>query len=162
MAISGSFAEGEEVVFNDCKVEVDLTPVSSSTYATITSWSTDVAVDGGDVPTSQTFLFQAEGPLILPGNRNAWRVTVSALYTTTSTDPYHNIWLKHEDPATNYASDLRAMNVQWTPQNTTGYKFTTAGGKLVNCSVPMGSAASTEPQIFTFTIEATAINKTAA
>lgn len=160
MAISGTYAAGDEVIMRDCLIEVDLTPISSSTFAEIVTWSNEIAVDGGDVPTSQVFLFQADGPAIFDGNRNAWRITTTILYTTGSTDPFHNIWLKHENPDTNYASDLRAMNIRWAPQDTTGDQFTTSGGKLVSCTPPQGNADATTPALITFVIEAQALNKT--
>lgn len=160
MTISGTYAAGDEVIIRDGLIEVDLTPISSSTFAEIVSWSNEITIDGGDVPTSQVFLFQADGPAIFDGNRNAWRITVSQLYTTGSTDPFQNIWKKHEDPDTNYPSDLRAMNVRWSPQDTTGDQFVTTGGKLVACTPPQGNADATTPALFTFTIEAQALART--
>lgn len=160
MAISGTYAAGEEVIIRDGLIEVDLTPISATSFAEIVTWSSEIAIDGGDVPTSQVFLFQADGPAIFDGNRNAWRVTVTCLYTQASTDPFQNIWKKHEDPDTNYASDLRAMNVRWTPKDTTGDQFVTTGGKLVQCTPPMGNADATTPATFVFTVEAQALTRT--
>lgn len=163
MAISGSYAAGDEVIIRDAKIEVDLTPISSSSYAEVTTWGTEVSIDGGDIPTQQVFVFQSDGPVIFDGNRNAWRVTVTCLYTEGSTDPFQNIWDKHEDPDTNYASDLRAMNVRVSPAggDSGEFQFTTAGGKLVQCTPPAGDAAATTPQLFTFTVEAQSLARAA-
>lgn len=164
MAISGSYAEGDEVIYKDCDLQVDLTPVSASSFADISTWGTEVSVSGGDLPTTQFYAFQSGGPIIFEGNRNPFRITVTVLYTEGAGDPFPNIWDKHEDPAGNYASDLSAMNVQWSPggADTGDNVFTTSGGKLVDCPPPQGNAEGTDPTQFTFVIEAGTIARTTA
>lgn len=162
MAISGTYSEGDEVVFRDCELEVDLTPVSASAFAEVTTWTSEVSVSGGDVPTSRLYLFQATGPVIFEGNRNPYRVVVTSIYTEGANDPFTEIWKKHEDPATNFASDLRAMNVRYSPKggNSGNAQFTTGGGKLVDVTPPQNSAEATDATRFSFTVEAGTLART--
>lgn len=153
MAISGTFTSGDEVTFKDCKVEVDLTP-SSSSFAGIDSWATEVAVSGGDTPITQVYPFTSD-VIVLPGNRTPYTVTVTVLYTEGSTDPFKNI----NDHYNNGPGD--AFDVQWSPLGSGegGYLFTTSGGKLTNVTLPQGSGDAATPTTFQFTVQCSSITQ---
>lgn len=159
MAITGAFAAGNEVVMQDCKIEVDLTPITTSAFADISSWTGEVAVSGGEVPTSNFFTFGTDGPNILTGNRDGYTVSPSVLYTEGATDPFQNLWDKYEDPTSH--SDGYDCDVRWSPQGgaTGDFQFTTIGGKLTMVPPPVNTAEGTDPTAFTFVIKCKSIER---
>lgn len=132
MAISGTYADGDAIQINDCEVEVDLTPASSS-YANIDSWASEIVVGDEQVATTETYTFTHTGPIIFAGNAQPIPVDVTYVYTEGTTDPYYNI--KQQTLGSN-------MDVRWGPAGagSGGNAFTTSGGVFIRRSLPQGAA----------------------
>lgn len=153
MAISGAYAVNDAVSFNNCLVEVDQTP-SASSFKPIDSWATSVSVSGGDTPTEQAYPF-AGGPIVMVGNINPFRVVIEVVYTEGATDPFNEIYDDYiANPGLNY-------DTRWVPKGSgSGYnRFTTSGGKLVNCTLPQGAGEGANATMFTFEIECSTITR---
>lgn len=155
MAISGTYAANDAVSFKDCLVEVDLTP-SSSSYADIDSWATEVTVSGEDVPTTEVYPFEGSA-IVFAGNKSPVEVQVTAVYTEGSTDPFQNIRDAFE------ASDGPDFDVRFTPAGSASgnFRFTTSGGKLTACPPPQGAGDAASAQIFTFVVRADSLARDA-
>ena len=153
MAITGAYAANEAVSFKDCLVEVDLTP-SSSAYADIDSWATEVSVSGEDVPTTQVYPFEGSA-IVFAGNKSPVEVTVTAVYTEGSDDPFKNIRDAFE------AGDGPDFDVRFAPAGSGAgnYKYTTSGGKLTACSPPQGAGDASSAQTFTFVVTADSLGR---
>lgn len=149
MAITGTYSDGDAINFNDCEVEVDLTP-SSSAYANIDSWTSEIAVTDEEVDTTETYTFTHTGAIIFTGNVKPQDVTCTVVYTEDTTDPYQNI-KGHTMGA--------AMDARWSPKggSTGNLQFTTSGGKLVRRGYPQGAADGSTATTFPFTVRASSI-----
>ena len=153
MAISGTYAAGDQVNFSNMEFGIDLG--ASGTFVAIESWTTDVQVSGGERETATT---RTHGGSAIVGvsNKNSVTVVVTCVYSQDSTDPFQNIYDAY---AAN--SDDGDCDVQWNKNGaTTGDdQWTTDGGKLVHCSVPTPlAAADANIGTFTFTIECSEVD----
>jgi hypothetical protein len=156
MAISGTYADGDAVSFNDCIVEVDLTPAASS-WANIDSWATNVQVSGGAVPSTDSYTFTHTGAITFVGNRAPYEVTIECVYTETATDPFTEI-----NAAFN-ASPGVLFDARWVPGGTatTNQRYATSGGRLMMVSQPQGAADGSNAIVFEFMIKCAGITQEA-
>lgn len=149
MTISGTFAAGDEVSFNDAEVEVDIT--GSSSYVAIDSWATRVTPTIGRVPVNETYPLTSDVVLTV-GNKPMDGVVVEVLFTEDSTDPFENIYDTWE------ANPGAPFSVRWTPSGSAGGQiFTLEGGKLVNVTLPNIQGDGTSPAVFSFEVVGSAI-----
>lgn len=150
MAISGSFAAGDEVKFADAYVEVD--DGASGSYVLISTWATEVTATIGATPTAKTYPFQGN-VVVTVGNKDSDKVKVACIYTEGSTAPFDNIYASY------IASPGKAFNVRWTPAGSTNgnNQFTTSGGKLIMCTIPPATGDGVSPAIFEFEVECSSI-----
>lgn len=147
--ISGTRAAGDEVSFNDCEVELDLTPASSS-YANIDSWSTNLTCDPRAVASSEIYTFTGD-PIVYTGNQTPMNVTIEIVYTEGSTDPFVNLF--------NLTQGV-ALDARWGPAGagSGGRAFTTTGGKFLSLGMPQGDAESGAPTVLPVIIRASNIS----
>lgn len=152
MPISGEYAANDAISFADCYVEVDLTP-SSSSYAAIDSWATDIAVSGEEIPTTSTYPFKGSA-IVFTGTKGPAQITCTIVYTEGSTAAYYNIRTLFESGNNN------PMNIRWQPNGSgTGkLRFTSVGGKLTACPPPTGSGSADSANVVTFRIDADSID----
>lgn len=152
MPISGTYTSGDAISFKDCLVEVD--PLDTGVWADIDSWATEVAVSGEDVPTTQTYPFEGTA-IVFAGNRSPVTVSVTAVYTEGSTDPFQIIRDRFE------AVDGAPFEVRFTPAGSASgnFRFTTAGGKLTACPPPVGSGDASSATVFTFVVVADSLTR---
>ena len=150
MAISGTYSDGDAIQMNDCEVEVDLTP-SSSSFANIDSWASEITVSDEEVGTSETYTFTHTGPIIFAGNLGPVTVDVTYVYTEGTTDPYYNI--KNHSIGT-------AFDVRWGPAGagSGGNAFTTSGGLLVRRSLPQGAADGSTATVCSFGVRCSSVS----
>jgi hypothetical protein len=151
MPITGTYTAGDAITMADCYAELDLTP-SSSVWASIQSWHTDIAVSGEDIPTTSTKPF-GNPPIVFTGTKNPARVTITIVYTEGSTDPYRNLRTLFESGNDN------PCDVRWQPSGSgTGVLlFTTSGGKLVACPPPTGSGEADSANVIQAIIDCDSI-----
>lgn len=149
MAISGTYADGDAIQMNNCEVEVDLTPASSS-YANIDSWATEIAVTDEQVNTTEAYTFTHTGPIVFAGNPQPVNVTVTCVYTEDTTDPYQNI--KGHSIGT-------AMDIRWSPAGGASgdLQFTTSGGLLIRRGFPQGNAEGGSAVVFPFEVRCSSV-----
>lgn len=155
MAITGTFAAGEQVTGNTLDISVDQTPASSS-FIAIETWASMIDVSGGDTPVSNFNTFDVA--VVYTGEQNPYQVTVTCVYTeNATTDVFPEIYDDY------VASPGLAYDVRWWPQgNSSGnFQFTTSGGKLVNVTHPSWDATSASPSTFQFVIACSSIARTA-
>jgi hypothetical protein len=154
MPISSTYAAGDAISFADCLVEVDITDVG--TWADIDSWATEVTVSGEDVPTTETYPFEGSA-IVFVGTKSPVEVSVTAVYTEGSTDPFQNIRDRFE------AGNGPAFEVRFSPGGsvTGGFRFTTAGGKLIACPPPVGTGDAASATTFTFVVRADSLARDA-
>lgn len=144
MAISGTYQDGDAVNYKDCYVEVDVE--GNGSWAPLWSWATEVALSGEDVPTTETFPF-GHDPIVFTGRKGAIDVTVTAVYTEGTNDPFHNIRARFEsDPGGDF--DVRFVPKGSSPGNK---MFSTNGGKLTACPPPVGAGDASSATVFSFT-----------
>lgn len=150
MAISGTYSDGDAIQMNNCEVEVDLTPASSS-FANVDSWATEITATDEQVNTSEAYTFTHTGPIVFAGNPQPVTVTTTCVYTEGTTDPYHNI---------KNASLGGLMDVRWGPAGvgSGGKAFTTSGGLLVRRSLPQGNAEGTNPVVFSWDVRCSSVS----
>jgi hypothetical protein len=150
MAISGTYSDGDAIQMNNCEVEVDLTPASSS-FANIDSWATEVVATDEQVNTAYAYTFTHTGPIVFAGNPQPVTVTVTCVYTEGTTDPYHNIKNK---------SLGSLVDTRWGPAGagSGGKAFTTSGGVLKRRTLPQGNAEGTNPVVFSFDVECSSVS----
>lgn len=156
MAITGTFAAGEQISPNNLDISVDQTPATSS-FIAIESWASMVSVSGGDTPISNFNTFNVA--IVYTGEQNPYKVTVTAVYTeSAATDLFPEIYDDY------VANPGLAYDVRWWPQgNSTGnFQYTTSGGKLTNVTMPDWDATSAGPSTFQFTIDCSSITRTTA
>ena len=149
MAISGTYADGDAININDCEVEVDLTPASSS-YANIDSWATEIAVTDESVESTEVYPFTHTGAIVFTGNPNPVEVTTTVVYTEDTTDPYQNI--KNQT--------LGALtDVRWSPNGGASgdLQFTTSGGRLISRGLPQGAGDGSTATQFPFMVKASSV-----
>ncbi len=151
MAISGTYSDGDAINFNDCEVEVDLTP-SSSSFANIDSWAASIEVDPKTVQTTESYTFTHTGPIVFTGNPDPRNVTVTCVYTEGATDPFKNI---------NDHTIGADFDVRFAPKGgaTGDYQFTTSGGKLISVGSPQGAADGSTATTFTFVVRCSSISQ---
>ena len=156
MAISGTYADGDAISFNDCIVEVDLTP-SSSSWANIDSWATNITVSGGDTPSTDSYTFTHTGAITFVGNRAPYDVTIECVYTEGTTDPFTAI-----NAAYNTSPGV-LFDVRWVPAGTatTNQRYATSGGRLMHVSQPQGAADGSNAIIFDFMVKCSSITQEA-
>jgi hypothetical protein len=154
MPISGSYSAGDAITMADCYVEADLTP-SSSSYAVVQSWTTDVAVSGEGIPTTSTKPF-GNPPIVFTGTKDPAQVVLTIVYTEGSTDPYRNFRTLFESGNNN------PCDVRWMPSGsgTGNLIFTTSGGKLTACPPPTGSGSADSANVVQITIDCDSIAMT--
>lgn len=148
MAISGSYAAGDEVVWAEANLDIDMGATGS--FAEIESWATSVAQSGGEVPTANQPVLNGVR-IISTGTPAPIVLTVTVVYTEGSTDPFNNIYTAYRA-----ASDDRKCDIRWSKKAaTTGdNRFTTSGGKLTHCTLPVPDANGAGTSTFQFTVEA--------
>lgn len=155
MAISGTFSIGDEISGAAWAVFVDQTPDSSS-FIAIESWSADVRVSGGDVPTTDFKTYTKA--MVFTGEQNPWEIEIDFVYTEGANDPAFEIWDDFEaNPGLDY-------DVRWIPSgNTSGNsQWTTSGGKLIACTPPRKSANDNGAIMMTIRVRAGALARTTA
>ena len=154
MAISGTFAAGDAVSFADAMVEVDLT--AGGTFVPVDSSATQVDVSGEDVPTTETYPFSGSA-VVFVGTKSPVELTITALYTEGSTDPFVNIRDRFE------AGNGPVMEVRFVPAGSASgnYRFTTSGGKLTACPPATGAGDASSATVFTFTVRANSLGRDA-
>ena len=154
MAISGAYVANDAISFKDCLVETDL--VADGTWADIDSWSTEVAVSGEDVPTTQVYPFEGSA-IVFAGNKSPVEVSVTSVYTEGSTDPFQNIRDAFE------AGDGPTFDVRFIPGGSASgnFRFTTSGGKLTACPPPVGAGDASSATVFTFVVTADSLGRDA-
>ena len=154
MAITGTYTADDAISFKDAMVEVDLT--SGGTFVPIDSWATEVSVSGEDVPTTQVYPF-AGSSIVFAGSKTPVVVTITAVYTEGSDDPFKNIRDRFE------ASSGPVMNVRFVPAGSasTNYRYTTSGGKLTACPPPQGAGDASSAQTFAFVVTADSLGRDA-
>ena len=147
MAISSTYSAGDAISFGDCLVEVELTGADSA-WADIDSWATEVAVNPGTVPFTDTYPFEGSA-ITFAGSRGSDEVTVTVVYTEGSTDPFINIYDRFA------SASGPTFGVRWVPQGsgTGNYRFEITAGKLIGCSLPQGGGDSATATVFTFTVQ---------
>jgi hypothetical protein len=150
MAISGTYADGDAIQGNDCEVEVDLTPDSSS-FANIDSWTTSVSINDLTVSTTEEYTFTHTGPIVFSGNPGPREVTVTCVYTEGATDPWTNI---------NSHSIGTDMDIRWSigGGSSGDLQYTTSGGLLTNVSPPQPVADGSTSLKFSFTVKASSVS----
>ncbi len=154
MPISGTYAAGDAISFKDCLVEVD--PLDDATWAVIDSWSTEVAVSGEDVPTTEAFPF-AGASIVFAGVKSPVTLTVTVIYTEGSTDPFQIIRDRFE------AVDGAAFEVRFVPKGSASgnFRFTTSGGKLTAAPPPVGAGDASSATVFSFIVVADSLARDA-
>lgn len=153
MAITGTFAAGEQVMGTAMDVSVDQTPATSS-FIAIETWTTAIDVSGGDTPVSNFNTFDVA--IVYTGEQNPYQVTVTCVYSEAAiTDVFPEIYDDY------VASPGLAYDVRWYPDgNTSGnYSYTTSGGKLVNVTHPSWNATGASPSTFQFVIACSSITR---
>ena len=154
MAISGTFTAGDAISYADAMVEVDLT--AGGTFVPVDSWSTEVTVSGEDVPTTEVHPY-AGSAIVFVGTKSSVEVSVTAVYTEGSTDPFQNIRDRFE------AASGPAMNVRFVPAGSASgnFRFTTSGGKLTACPPATGAGDASSATVFTFVVRANSLARDA-
>lgn len=155
MAITGTFAAGEQVMGTAMDVSVDQTPAASS-FIAIETWTTAIDISGGDTPVSNFNTFDVA--IVYTGEQNPYQVTVTCVYSENAvTDVFPEIYDDY------VAAPGLLYDVRWWPDgNSTGnYQYTTSGGHLVNVTHPNWSASGATPSTFQFTIACSSITRTA-
>lgn len=153
MAISGSYAAGDEIILSEAEVDIDLGATGS--FAEIESWTVSVAQSGGEVATgNQPVLTGTQ--IVTTGAKAPITLTVTVIYTEGATDPFYNIY-----EAYNAGSNSRKAELKWNKKAaTTGdYRFTSSGGKLTHCSLPVPDASGAGTATFTFTIQCSSVTR---
>jgi hypothetical protein len=154
MAITGTFAQGDEVSFNDCVVEVDT--AGGTSWVEINSWATTATITTGRVPITETYPFTSD-VVITVGNKPMDSITVECLYTEDSTDPFENIYDVWE------AGPGASFSVRVTPAGSGGGQvFTLSAGKLVSCTPPSAQGDGVSPSVFTFEVVGSSVALTQA
>jgi len=154
MAISGTFAAGDSISFADAMVEVDLT--AGGTFVAIDSWATEVTISGEDIPTTETYPFSGSA-IVYVGTKSPVELTITAVYTEGSTDPFQNIRDRFE------AANGPVMDVRFCPAGSASgnFRFTTSGGKLIACPPAVGAGSANSATVFTFTVRANSLGRDA-
>jgi hypothetical protein len=148
--ISGAYAAGDAISFKDCFVEVDVN--AESDWADIDSWATEIAVSGEDVPFTQTYPFEGSA-IVFTGNKSPVTINCTIVYTEGTDDPFHNVRARFE------AAPGGAFDIRFAPAGSgAGNKrFTTSGGKLTACPLPVGAGDASTATVSTFTVVADSI-----
>lgn len=149
MAISGTFTPGDEKSMAKAEVDLDLGDVG--TWAATETWSTELAVSGGETADSETPILD-ETVLVTLGRRAPITVTITYLFTKDAGDPFKNVF----DAYINNTNDKKC-DARWSIKGaTTGdLRFFTENGKIINCTPPVFTASSAALLQFTLTIKGT-------
>lgn len=152
MAITGTYADGDEKTFEDAVIEIDESPASSS-WAASESWIGDLQVSGGNVPTSD--YKTVTNRIVTPGEQDAYEITIEGIYTEETDGLWYNLWT-----AFKAAPGVR-KDVRWSDSGTAGdLRFSSSGGKLINVTPPLVSPNN--PGVRTFQAVVRAGNITSA
>lgn len=148
MAISGTMTSADPVKFNRAKVGIDVG--DAGTYVASETWITDIAVSGGEAPSQTDYTLGSIG-FTSTGNPAEYTITMDIVYTEGDTDPFHNLYTEHTGEA-----NERAVDIQWSKEgSTTGDpQYTTAGGRLVNVTLPNFSSGGNGKVMVQATIKA--------
>jgi len=149
--ISGSYTAGDAITFADAMVEVDVN--DEADWAVINTWATEISVTGEDIPYTETYPFEGSA-IVFTGTKSSVEVTVTCVYTEGTADPYHNIRTRFE------SGNGVAFEVRWVPADSASgnKRFTTAGGKLMACTLPQGSGSADTANQFTFVVRADSVS----
>lgn len=150
MAITGTFAAGDEQTFNDVSVDIDLTPASSS-FAAIESWMTNITISGGDTPSSTFNTYTT--PMVFTGEKNPYTINCEIVFTLGATDPFSTIYAAYV-AAPGLLTDLR-----WSPPGGASgeMQFLTVGGKLLDCTIPSQGANDSGAVLFNIMVQCSTI-----
>lgn len=146
MPISGAFANGDELDFEDAVIEIDLTP-SAPSWAAAESWLGSVAVTGGEAPSSNYKTFTAR--IVRTAEQNTYVLTFECVYTEALASLFRNMWDTYK------ANPGAPVDARYSNSGTIGeLRFTTNGGKLTNCTPPQPNANDSSVLVSQFVIEA--------
>ena len=142
----------------DMKVEVS---TDGSAWVDISGSANKVDIGPQDRAVGSAFTFDGDGAVLTYGKRQPVDVTVTAIYTeTASTEAFEVVRAYHE------TTDGDTMYLRWTPIGevaTAGHSiYSTGAAKLKSFQYPGGDAGSGDPILFTFTVIAANITRTAS
>ena len=130
MAISGTVSDANLTKMNNAVVEVDIIG-TGVTWEAIESWANTVEPTRGKIPTSTDPTLDGEKHLSV-GQQDVSRVKVTLLYDEVATGPAANM----------YALLGLPVDIRWSKDGDTGsLRYSTSGGKLIDCTAPGFSAS---------------------
>lgn len=156
MAISGTFSAADASTKNAGDVGIDLG--ASGTFVASETWTTSIAISGGEVATSKESSLGGVS-VQTTGDKSSYVLTIVAFYDNGTGGVFENVWDAYEAGTSDYDCEI-----QWSKdRGTTGNNlFTTSGGKITSCTPPDYDAANSEVQKFSFVITAPTIARTEA
>ena len=142
----------------DAKIEVS---AAGSVWTDISGTANKVDISPQDRNVGSQFTFDGDGAVLTYGKRQPVDVTVTALYTeTATTEAFEFVRALFE------TVDGANMYLRWTPigEVAVGGRsvFSTGAGKIASFQYPNVDAASGDPILFTFTVRAGLITRTAS
>jgi len=142
----------------DAKVEVS---ANGSAWTDISGTANKIDLSAQDRAVGSAFTFDGDGAVLTYGKRQPLDVTVTAVYTeTASTEAFEIVRALHE------TENGANIYLRWTPiseTSTAGHNiFSTGAGKLKSFQYPNVDAGSGDPILFTFTVTASVITRTAS
>jgi hypothetical protein len=142
----------------DAKVEVS---AAGSVWTDISGSTNKVDIGPQDRAVGSQFTFDGDGAVLTYGKRQPVDVTVTAIYTeTASTEAFEFMRALHE------TTDGATCYLRWAPIGETVVgarsEFSTGKGYIKSFQYPPVDAASGDPIVFSFTMTAGIITRTAS
>lgn len=157
MAISGTFSAADASTKNAGDVGIDLG--ASGTFAASETWTTSIAISGGEVATAKESSLGGVS-VQTTGDKSSYVLTVTSFYDNGTGGVFENVWDAYEAGTDDYDCEI-----QWSKDRTSASGnnlFTTSGGKITSCTPPDYDATNSAVQKFTFVITAPTIARTEA
>lgn len=141
------------ISFKDCKVELS---VDGAVWIDASGHGNEVSLGGGDRATAEAFTFLGDTPIVMKGKRSALDITLKALYTETSNEPYLLAEAAYQNATPLY--------IRWSPKGgTTGQRqFTSDAGVVTAPPYPVGGAGSVDAVPVTISIKTPKVTPAAA
>lgn len=139
--------------FRNAKIEIS---TNGTTWTDISGFANEISLSGGDRQLGEAFTFDGDTPIIVVGKRSTLDVTVKALYTEGSNDPFEIVRAAYEGGTNLY--------VRWSPKggSTGAFIYTSDAGYVQNAPYPVGSASSADAVLLEFTVKTPRITKSVA
>ncbi len=138
------------ISFRDCKIEIS---PNGTTWTDISGFANALEIGGGERQVGEMFTFDGDTAIIRGGKRNPLEITVKAVYTEGTNDPYETVRAAYEAGSNLY--------VRWSPKGGQNgeFQFASDAGIVTDAPYPGGEAESGDVVLFEFTIKTPKVTK---